>query len=131
MGLNSTYICWSLIYNCFQEPFSSICVENITWETMSLSAVLAVVQLKCVIWVFGGRYEKCHKCLWVVSHRPRAAPAKWPVPLGPQMGSCCPSATATPPQGSGNCPHWAMDEPAQSHLTCRATSAPVNCGGKV
>lgn len=35
------------------------------------------------------------------------------------------------PKGPGNCPHWAMEEPAQSHLARRATSTPVNCGGNV
>lgn len=45
---------------------------------MSLSDVLAVLQLKHIILVFVGRYEKCHKRMQAVNHRGRAVKSKLP-----------------------------------------------------
>lgn len=116
VGLNSVYVCWSLIHNCFQEPFSSICIENITWETMSLSDVLAVFQLKHVILVFAARYETCHKCRRAVSPHGWVAQPRLPGPgvlLLPLKSLAAPSQRATEP-------------PMHSQL--RTPWHPVSCG---
>ena len=133
VGPNSTYIRWSLIHNCFQEPFSSIGIENITWETMSLSDILAVFQLKHIILVFVVRYEKCHKCMQPVNHRGRAAKSK---PSGPMRTTAVFLLPLIPGHHHPDVPKresppMGNDQLGWSPLaSCAPALPPVECSGK-